>query len=66
MSWGWSVLAGMLESLHERDGPRYIVRIGEPEGSGEGILGKERAWSTTESEMGEELAGLYGEVGERF
>ena len=37
------MLAGMLESLHERDGPRYIVRIGEPEGSGEGILGKERA-----------------------
>ena len=52
------MLAGTLGSLDERYGPEQIVRIGESGGNGEGILGKERAWSTTELEMGEELAGV--------
>lgn len=39
---GRSMLAGMSGNAHERDGPRCTVRMGELEGSGKGILGKER------------------------
>lgn len=54
------MLAGRLRSLNERDGPEWIVRIGESEGSGEGILGN----SMTELEM--RVKGLYGEVRKKF
>lgn len=58
------MLVGMLGSLDEREGFWWIVISGKLEGSGEGILGKERVWLTVEFEVGGELVGVKGLSGE--